>query len=153
MSEAESAAGKPESPRVQTCKQWYAAFNSRRLDALMALFDEHPRVSIGAGGSGTVVPYAGTFEGRENVRWYYQMRFEQKSDDDKDVTGPLDPERKMRPFCMIEKAPLECENWVIICARMRDHKGISGYDGPYVHVFGFRGTGLQIASLDMFFAR
>ena len=119
----------------------------------MELFDEQARVTIGAGGSGDMVPYSGTFVGWENVRWYYQMRFGQKSEDDNDTTEPLNPQRRMRPFCMMQTAPMEYENWVILFANMQDHKGISSYKGPYVHVFCFRGGGLKIASLDMYFAR
>ena len=152
MSGTQSAAGENESPRIQVCKEWYAAFRHRRLDALMELFNEHPRVSIGAGGSGKAAPYAGTFEGRENVRWYYQKRFEQQSDADRAATEPLNPERDMRPLCMIEKLPFECCDWVVFCAQMEDHKGISNYKGAYLHVFGFRGTELKIASLDMYFS-
>lgn len=152
MPETQSAAGETGSARAKVCKAWYAAFRYRRLDALMELFDDNPRVSIGAGGTRKAVPYAGTFEGRDNVRWYYHSRFEQQSDADKAATEPLDPEREMRPFCMIEKLPCECSNWVVYCAQMEDHAGISNYKGPYLHVFGFRGDGLKIASLDMFFS-
>jgi hypothetical protein len=141
-----------ESERVSVCSEWYKAFGSRQLDKLMSLFTRRPVVVVGAGNSRHLVPYAGTYEGEHNVRWYYKARFEEKTEVEKKQTEPLDPNRTVRPFCGDIVRPCEIGPWVIYSGNIKDHADLSPYEGQYLHVFRFAPNEPKIASLEMFLA-
>ncbi len=145
-----NATGVKVSERTDVCKQWYSAFDERNLDALMALFNSDPVVVVGAGGSERAVPYGGVFKGEREVRRYYARRFAYESEAANDPAAPIDPKRRIRPFCGMAPGPLELGPWVIFSGDIRDHADVSKYDGPFLHVFRFDPSYLKIASLDMF---
>lgn len=139
-----------ESNNVAVCRAWYAAFHRRRLDQVMELFIAHPRVVIGAGGSVHCAPYAGTYDGPEEVRGYYERRFGHMTKAEQAATDPVDPNRPMRTRCGLVKDPCEFGPWVIFSGDIKDEPEESPYEGPFLHVFRFAPNETKIACLEMF---
>ena len=107
----------PADDKLEVCKAWYKAFDDRDLDELMKIFSEDPTVTVGAGGSRCLVPYAGTYEGEENVRWYYRARFQQASQagqsQQNSQAGQGNARITIRPFCGYVFKPAQFGPWVI----------------------------------------
>jgi ketosteroid isomerase-like protein len=139
-------------PEEQLCRDWYTAFDARKIGDLMALFSEDPTVFVGAGGSTRATQYTMNqpIHGREPVRKYYEDRFA-KSMAKNAADPPADARARgqhTRPDCAVTRPPCIFLPWVVFTGTITDFQDHGGYKGPYLHVF--RIANGKIASLDMF---
>ena len=140
-------------PEVDVCRNWYRAFDARKIDELMKLFSDHPVVFVGAGGStgATLYTTPEPLIGRPKVEEYYEKRFAMSLHADKAADQPPDPQvppNPIRPDCAVLRPPCIFLPWIVFSSTIRDFKDHGGYEGPYLHVF--RIAEMKIDSLEMF---